>query len=324
MTLMKRTLILSLILLVVIANSGASSANDYPTRPVRVLVGYPAGGSTDIVARIICEWLTNRLGQSFYVENRPGDSNNLATQAAISAAPDGYTLYLVNASNFINQSLFTKLPFNFLRDMAPVSGVLRVPQVLEVHPSVPARTVTEFIAYAKANPGKLNMASSGVGTAIHLAGELFKTMAGVEIVHIPYKGTPPALTDVIAGHVQVIFDTLPSAVEYIRTGRLRALGVTTSERAPMMANIPAIAETVPGYDLSAVSGIGAPRGTPPEVIAKLNSAINAGLADPAVKARLIQLGGILITGSAEDFGKLSAREVEMWGKVITAAGAKVN
>lgn len=322
MTRINRSLVAALAFVSMIASPLAGRADTYPSKPVRMLVGYPAGGSTDIVARLICEWLGSQLGQSFYVENRPGDSNNLATQAALSAAPDGYTLYLVNASNFINQSLFPQLSFNFLRDTAPVSGILRVPQVLEVHPSVPAHSVSEFIAYAKANPGKLNMASSGVGTAIHLAGELFKTMAGVEIVHVPYKGTPPAMTDVLAGRVEVIFDTLPSATEHIRAGRLRALGVTTSERAPLMPNLPAIAETVPGYDLSSVSGVGAPRGTPPEVVDKLNAAINAGLVNPTLRARLVQLGGIMIHGSAADFGKLSVREVEMWGRVIT--GAKAN
>ena len=309
---------------VLIASFGQSfAADDYPSRPVRWMVGFPAGGSNDIVARLLSERLSQRLGQRFYVENRPGDSNNLATQTVVTSPPDGYTLHFVNAANFINATLYTKLPFDFLRDIAPVAGIMRVPNVMEVNPSVPAKTVSQFIAYAKANPGKLNMASSGIGTSIHLAGELFKVMTGVEIVHVPYKGTPPALIDLLAGHVQVIFDNLPSSVEHIKSGRLQALGVTTLERSPMMPELPTVAETVPGYESSSVFGIGVPRGTPPEIIAKLNREINALLSDPDVKMRLQQMGGILLQGTPGDFEKLNIREVEKWGAVIKASNTKV-
>jgi tripartite-type tricarboxylate transporter receptor subunit TctC len=301
----------------------ALAAEPYPSRPIKWIVGYPAGGSNDIVARIVGQYLSDRMGQQMVVEDRPGDSNNLATKSVIAAPPDGYTLLFVNAANVINSSLYPNLPFDFLRDIEPVVGIMRVPNVMEVHPSVPAKTVAEFIAYAKANPGKLNMASSGTGTSIHLAGEMFKTMAGVDIVHIPYKGTPPAITDTIAGHVQVIFDNLPSSMEHIRGGRLRPLGVTTGQRSSIVPDLPSIAETVPGYESSSLFGVGVPKGTPPEVIEQLNREVNAALADPAIKARLSDLGGILIGGSAEAFRTLLVEDTERWAKVIKAAGVKV-
>jgi len=302
----------------------ASANDEYPTRPIRWLVGFPAGGSNDLVARVVGEWLSNRLGQRVVVENRPGDSNNIATAAVINAPPDGHTLYFVNAANFINATLFTKLPFDILRDMEPVVAIMRVPNVLDVHPSVPAKTVPELISYAKANPGKLNMASSGVGTSIHLAGELFKIMAGIDIVHVPYKGTPPALTDIIAGHVQVIFDNLPSSVTYIKDGRLRALAVTTRDRAPTMPDLPTVAESLPGYETSSLFGIGVPKGTPRQIVDRLNSEVNAALKDQSVRNRLIDLGGILAGGTPEVFAQMSREEVEKWGKAIKSSGATAN
>jgi tripartite-type tricarboxylate transporter receptor subunit TctC len=300
----------------------ARAAESYPSRPVRWFVGFPAGGANDLVARLLAERLSDRLGQRFIVENRPGGANNVATAAVINSPADGYTLYFVNAANFINATLFSNLPFDFLRDMTPVAGIMRVPNVLEINPAVPAATVSEFIAYAKANPGKLSMASSGVGTSIHLAGELFKNMTGIELTHIPYKGTPPAITDIIAGHVQVIFDNLPSSVAHIREGRLRALAVTTLERSPTMPELPTVAETVPGYETSSLFGLGVPRGTPREVVTLLNSEINLALADPVIRARLIDMGGILLAGSPEDFHKISADEVEKWGRAVKSSGAK--
>jgi tripartite-type tricarboxylate transporter receptor subunit TctC len=273
---------------------------------------------------VLGEWLSKRLGQRVVVENRPGDSNNVATAAVINSPADGHTLYFVNAANFINATLFTKLPFDLLRDMQPVVAIMRVPNVLDVHPSVPAKTIPEFIAYAKANPGKLNMASSGVGTSIHLAGELFKIMAGVNMVHVPYKGTPPALIDLVAGHVQVIFDNLPSSVGYIKDGRVRALGVTTLDRAPSMPDLPTIAEFVPGYETSSLFGIGVPRGTPREIVELLNREINAALADPSIRKQLIDLGGILAGGTPEDFDRMSREEVAKWGRAIKFSNAKAN
>jgi tripartite-type tricarboxylate transporter receptor subunit TctC len=314
----------ALLSLWLLTGPAACAAEPYPVRPVRWLVGFPAGGSNDLVARLLADRLSARLGQRFIVENRPGGSNNVATAAVITSPPDGYMLYFVNAANFINATLFPNLPFDFLRDMAPVVGIMRVPNVLEINPSVPARTVPELIAYAKANPGKLSMASSGVGTSIHLAGEMFKMMAAVELIHVPYKGTPPAITDIIAGHVQVIFDNLPSSVGHIRDGRLRALAVTTLERAPTMPELPTVAETVPGYESSSLFGIGVPSGTPREIIATLNSEVNLALADPAIRARLIEMGGILVGGSPEDLRKMSVEEVEKWGRAVRSSGAKAD
>ncbi len=300
--------------------AGHAFALDYPTRPVRWIVTYPPGGGTDITARIVAQWLSERLGQQFVIENKPGGGNNIGTEAAIHSPPDGYTLMLVNPANAINTTLYPKLSFNFIRDIAPVAGIMRVPNVMEVNPSVPAKTVAEFIAYAKANPGKINWATSGNGTSVHLSGELFKIMTGVELTHIPYKGSAPALTDLIAGTVHVIFDNMPPSLPHIRAGTLRALEVTTNVRSDALPEIPTVAETVPGYEASAFYGVGVPKGTPPEIIDKLNKEINAGLADPKMKARLAELGGMLTPGTPEDFGKLVAGETDKWAKVIKTGG----
>ena len=300
--------------------AGHAFALDYPTRPVRWIVTYPPGGGTDITARIVAQWLSERLGQQFVIENKPGGGNNIGTEAAIHSPPDGYTLMLVNPANAINTTLYPKLSFNFIRDTAPVAGIMRVPNVMEVNPSVPAKTVAEFIAYAKANPGKINWATSGNGTSVHLSGELFKIMTGVELTHIPYKGSAPALTDLIAGTVHVIFDNMPPSLPHIRAGTLRALAVTTNVRSDALPEIPTVAETVPGYEASAFYGVGVPKGTPPEIIDKLNKEINAGLADPRMKARLAELGGMLTPGTPEDFGKLVAGETDKWAKVIKTGG----
>ena len=303
-----------------LAAATEAAALDYPTRPVRWIVGYPAGGTTDIVARIIGAWLSERLGQQFIVENKPGAGNNIATAEVARAAPDGYTMLLVNPANAINTTLYRHLPFNFMKDVAPVAGFMRVPNVMEVNPSVPANTVAEFIAYAKANPGKINWASSGNGTSVHLSGELFKIMTGVELTHVPYRGSAPALTDMISGTVQVMFDNMPSSLPHIQAGKLRALGETTAQRSEALPNVPTVAETVPGYEASAFFGMGVPHSTPAEVIDKLNKEINAGLADPRIKARLAELGGIIISGSPQDFGKVVAEETEKWAKVIKTGG----
>jgi len=301
-----------------------AAALDYPTRPVRWIVGYPAGGSTDIVARLIGQYLSDKLGQQFIIENKPGAGNNIATEAVIHAAPDGYTLLFVNPANGINASLYKKLSFNFVRDIAPVGGITRVPNVMEVNPNVPAKTVAEFIAYAKANPNKVNMASSGNGTSVHLSGELFMAMTGVKLTHVPYRGSAPALTDMIAGQVQVLFDNLPSSIQHVTGGKLRALAVTTDKRSPALPDVPTVAETVPGYEASAWFGMGAPKGTPPEVIAVLNKTINEALADPNIKARLAEMGGMHMGGSPADFGKIIADETEKWRKVVEFAGASVD
>jgi tripartite-type tricarboxylate transporter receptor subunit TctC len=302
---------------------GSAAALDYPTRPVRWIVPYTPGGGTDITARIMAQWLSERLGQQFVIENKPGAGNNIGTEAAIHSPPDGYTLLLVNPANAINTTLYPRLSFNFIRDSAPVAGIMRVPNVMEVNPSLPAKTVAEFIAYAKANPGKINWATSGNGTSVHLSGELFKMMTGVEMANIPYKGSAPALTDLIAGTVQVIFDNMPPSLPHIRAGKLRALAVTTATRSEALPEVPTVAETVPGYEASAFYGMSAPKGTPPEVIDKLNQEINAALADPKVKARLAELGGILIPGSPADFGKLVAAETDKWAKVIKEGGVSL-
>jgi len=295
---------------------GSAAALDYPTRPVRWVVPYTPGGGTDITARIIAQWLSERLGQQFVIENKPGAGNNIGTETVVNSPPDGYTLLLVNPANAINTTLYPKLSFNFLRDIAPVGGVMRVPNVMEVNPAVPAKTVAEFIAYAKANPGKINWATSGNGTSVHLSGELFKLMTGVEMANIPYKGSAPALTDLIAGTVQVIFDNMPPSLPHIRSGKLRALAVTTAIRSEALPEVPTVAETVPGYEASAFYGMGVPKGTPPEIVDKLNKEINAALADPNIKARLAALGGMLTPETPADFGKLVAAETEKWAKVI--------
>lgn len=305
-----------------LAGIGGASALEYPTKPVRWIVGYPAGGSTDILARLMGQWLSARLGQQFVVENRPGAGNNIATEQAVRAAPDGYTLLLVNPANAINATLYEKLSFNFVRDIAPVVGLIRVPNVMEVNPSVSAKTVPEFIAYAKANPGKINLASSGNGTSIHMSGELFKMMTGLKMQHVPYRGSAPMLTDLIAGQVQVTFDNMPSSIEHIRAGRLRALAVTTAMRSHALPDIPVVADFVPGYEASAWFGVGVPRGTPAEIIDKLNKEINAAIADPAIKARLADMGGMLINGTPEEFGKIVVEETEKWAKVVKFSGAK--
>jgi tripartite-type tricarboxylate transporter receptor subunit TctC len=306
-----------------LAGIGEAAALDYPTRPVRWIVGYPPGGTTDILARLIGQYLSDKLGQQFIVENKPGAGNNIGTEAVVHAPPDGYTVLLVNPANGINTSLYKKLPFNFPRDIAPVGGLTRVPNVMEVNPNVPAKTVAEFIAYAKANPGKVNMASSGNGTSVHLSGELFMAMTGVKMTHVPYRGAAPALTDMIAGQVHVLFDNLPSSIEHIKAGTLRALAVTTETRSDALPGVPTVAETVPGYEASAWFGMGAPKDTPPEIIAVLNKAINEALADPTMKARLADLGGAPMGGTPADFGKIVVSETEKWRKVVEFAGASV-
>ena len=308
--------------LIAAAGIGPARALDYPTRPVHLVVGYPAGGTTDILARLVGQYLSERLGQQFIIDNRSGAGNNIGTEVVVNAAPDGYTLLLINPANAINATLYEKLPFNFIRDIAPVAGIVRVPNVMEVNPAVPAKTVAEFIAYAKANPGKVNMASSGNGTSIHVSGELFKMMTGVDMLHVPYRGSAPALTDLMGGQVQVLFDNMPSSVEYLKAGKLRPLAVTTAARADALPGVPTVAETVPGYEASAWFGLGAPKGTPAEIVDKLNAAVNAGLADPKLKARLADLGGTMLTGTPADFGKLIAAETEKWAKVVKFSGAR--
>jgi tripartite-type tricarboxylate transporter receptor subunit TctC len=303
-----------------LAGIGNAAALDYPTRPVRWIVTYTPGGATDITARIMAQWLSERLGQQFIIENKPGGGNNIGTEAAIHSPADGYTLVLVNPANAINATLYPRLSFNFMKDIAPVGGIMRVPNVMEVNPSFPAKSVAEFITYAKANPGKINWATSGNGTSVHLSGELFKMMTGVQLTHIPYKGSAPALTDLLAGTVDVIFDNMPPSLPHIRAGKLRALAVTTNVRSEALPDVPTVADTVPGYEASAFFGMGVPKGTPPEIIEKLNKEINAGLADPKIKARLFELGGMLIAGTPEDFGKVVASETDKWAKVIKAGG----
>jgi len=305
-----------------VASAGAARAADvYPNHAVRWLVGYPPGGSTDICARLIGQYLSQKLGQQFIIENKPGAGNNLATEMAAHAPPDGYTVFLVNPANTINASLYKNLSFNFINDMAPVAGLIRVPNVMEVNPAVPAKTVAEFIAYAKANPGKVNMASSGVGTSVHLSGALFMMMTGVNMVHVPYRGAAPALVDMLANHVQVMFDNVPSSIAYIKAGRLRALAVTTAQRAAALPGVPTVAETVPGYEASAFFGMAVPKGTPRPIIDKLNHTINQALADPALQAKLAELGGTNIPGTPEDFGKIIVDETNKWAKVVKATGA---
>jgi tripartite-type tricarboxylate transporter receptor subunit TctC len=297
-------------------------AQGYPARPVRIIVGFAPGGANDILARLIGQWLSERLGQPFVIENRPGGGSNIATEAVVRAPADGYTLLLVGPPQAINATLYEKLNFNFLRDIAPVAGIIRAPNVMEVNPSVPANTVSEFIAYAKANPGRVNMASAGNGPGPHMAGELFKMMAAVNIVHVPYRGSGPALIDLLGGQVQVMFDALPPSMVHIRTGKLRALAVTTAARSPALPDVPTVSDFVPGYEASASFGVGAPRNTPADVVEKLNKEINVGLAEPKMIARLADLGGTSLPGSPADFGKLIAEETEKWGKVVKFANIK--
>jgi tripartite-type tricarboxylate transporter receptor subunit TctC len=294
----------------------------YPARPVRIIVGFAPGGATDIMARLIGQWLSERLGQQFVVENRPGAASNVGTEVVVNAAPDGYTLLVVTSVNATNASLYEKLSFNLIRDVAPVASIHREPFVMEVNPSVPIKTVPEFIAHAKANPGKINMASAGIGSGNHLAGELFKMMTGVNVVHVPYRGGGPALVDLLGGQVQVLFATMSSSIEYVRAGKLRALAVTTATRSPVLPDISTVAEFVPGYESSFWTGVGAPKGTPAEIVDKLNKEINAALADPKFKARLADLGGTVLSGSPVEFGKFIADETEKSAKVVKFAGLK--
>ena len=297
-------------------------AQTYPTRPVRIMVGFAAGGATDIVARIMGQWLSERLGQQFVVENRPGAGTNIATEVVVNAAPDGHTLLMVSPTNAVNASLHDKLSYNFIRDIAPVAGVTRVANVMVVNPSFPAKTVPEFIAYAKANSGRINMASGGTGSSNQMSGELFKMLAGVDLVHVPYRGAGPALPDLISGQVQVMFVAMTSSIEYIKARKLRALGVTTTTRSEALSDVPTIAEFVRGYEDSNWWGFGAPKATPTAIIDTLNRQTNAALTDPRIKARLSELGGTVLAGSAGDFGKLIAEETEKWAKVIKFAGIK--
>ena len=302
----------------------AVAAEDaFPTRTIRWIVPYPPGGTTDILARILAQRLSERTGQQVLIDNRAGGGNNIGTEMALKAPPDGYTLLLVNPANAINATLYRTLPFDFLRDYAPVAGIIRVPNVMEVTLSLPAKSVAEFITHAKANPGRVILASSGSGTSVHLSGELFKSMAGVDLTHVPYKGAGPALIDLIGGQVHVIFDNLPSSIEYIRGGKLRALGVTTARRSAALPETPTVAETVAGYEASAWFGAGAPKGTPTVVIEKLNREFNAILAEPKMRARLAELGGEPLLGSAAEFAAIHAAETEKWAKVVKSSGAKV-
>jgi len=302
---------------------GSAQAADYPTRPVKWVVPYPPGGTTDVLARIVAEWLTQKMGQTFLIENKPGAGNNIGVEAVVNAPPDGYTMLLVNPANGINATLYKNLSFNFIRDIAPVAGLVRTPNVMEVTNSLPVKTVQEFIAYCKANPGKINMASSGSGTSVHLSGELFKSMTGCDMVHVPYKGAGPALTDLMGGQVHVIFDNLPSSIGHIKGGKIRALAVTSEQRDPSLPQVPTVGETVPGYEATAWFGIGMPKNTPRDVIEKVNAEVNRALADPKMRDRLAELGGKPIAGTPEDFGKVIAAETAKWEKVVISSGAKV-
>jgi len=304
------------------AASRIATAQTYPSRPVRWIVGFAAGGGNDIVARLMGQWLSERTGQQFFIENRPGAGTNIATEVVVNAPPDGHTLLLVGLPNASNAWLFNKLSFNFIRDITPIAGIMRVPNVLVVNPSVPAKTVPEFIAYAKSNPGKVNMASAGTGSGSHLAGELFKMMAGINLVHVPYRGNGPAITALLGGQVEVLFPSLASSIEFIRTGKLRGLAVTSAMRSDAIADLPSVGEFVPGYEISTWYGVGAPKGTPAEVIDKINKEIDAGLADPKMKARFADLGDVPMPMTPAEFGKFIADETEKWGKVIHAANIK--
>jgi tripartite-type tricarboxylate transporter receptor subunit TctC len=299
-------------------------AQTYPARPVRWIIGYAPGGTTDVISRLIVQYLTERLGQPFIVESRPGAATNLATEMVVRSPADGYILLFIGAPNAINTSLYTRLNFNFSRDIAPVAAIVSVPNVMVVHPSVPVTTVPEFIAYAKANPGKINMASSGIGSTPHLAGELFKMMAGIDIQHVPYRGAAPAMTDLLAGQVQVYFVTTPSSMHYIKSGQLRAIAVTTAKRVPELPGLPAISEFMPGYEASAWYGLGAPKDTPKDIINKLNREINAAVADASIKKRFDDLGCTIIAGSPADLAKRIADDTERWAKVVRFAGLKAD
>jgi tripartite-type tricarboxylate transporter receptor subunit TctC len=304
------------------AVSRNARAQSYPAKPVRLIIGYPPGGSADITARLTGQWLSERLGQPVVVESRPGAATNLATEAVVRAAPDGYTLLLVAPANAINATLYEKLSFDFLRDIVPVAGIIRFPNVVVVNPSLPVKTIPELIAYAKANPGQLNMASSGNGSTIHMSGELFKMLTGINMVHVPYRGGALALTDLMGGQVQVMFDNVPTSAGHIKAGKLRGLAVTSTARSEVLPDLPTVADFLPGYEASAWYGLGAPKGTPDEIIDKVNKAMNAVLADPKSQARFKELGASLLPGSPADFGKLLAEETEKWGKVVKFAGVK--
>ena len=306
------------------AMSRIAGAQSYPSRPVRIIVGFPAGGGVDIVARLIGQWLSERLRQPFVIENRPGAGSNIATEVVVRAPADGYTLLLVHASNAINATLYDKLNFNFIRDIAPVAGIIVVPNVMVLNPSVPAKTVPEFIAYAKANPGKINIASGGIGGPSHVSAELFKMMTGTDMLLVSYRGMAPAVTDLLAGQVQLMFNSLPASIEYIKAGTLRALAVTTATRSETLPGIPTMREFVPGYELPTWYGVGVPKNTPAEIVDKLNKEVNAALADPKMKARLADLGGVALPGSSAEFDKFIAEETEKWAKVVKFSGAKAD
>jgi tripartite-type tricarboxylate transporter receptor subunit TctC len=306
------------------ACAGTAFAADYPTRPVKWIVTYPPGGTTDVLARIIAQWLSEKMGQQFIIENKPGGGNNIGTEVALKqSAPDGYTMLLVNPANGINQTLYKDLKFSIISDMQPVAGLIRSPNVMEVTNSFPAKTVQEFIDYCKANPGKINMASSGSGTSVHMSGEMFMMMTGCKMTHIPYKGAGPALTDLIAGQVHVLFDNLPSSIGHIRQGSIRAVAVTSAQRSPALPNVPTVGDTVKGYEATAWFGVGMPKGTPREIVEKVNAEVNRALADPGMQKKLADLGGIPIPGTPEDFGRVVQGEVDKWAKVVKASGATV-
>ncbi len=315
--------ILALALLVSVAGIGGAAAADYPVRPVKWVVPYPPGGTTDVLARIVAQWLTEKMGQPFVIDNKPGGGNNIGVDFVVKAPADGYTMLLVNPANGINATLYKNLPFNFVRDIAPVAGLVKSPNVMEVTNNFPAKTVAEFIAYCKANPGKINMASSGSGTSVHMSGELFKSMTGCDMLHVPFKGAGPALTELIAGQVDVLFDNLPSSIGHIKGGRIRALAVTSLETEPSLPGIPTVAATVPGYEATAWFGIGMPKGTPADVIARVNAEVNRALADPGMRAKLAELGGRPIPGTPADFGKIIVEEINKWEKVVISSGATV-
>jgi tripartite-type tricarboxylate transporter receptor subunit TctC len=306
------------------AASRIASAQIYPARPIRLIVGFVPGGPTDIMGRLIAQWLSERLGQSVIVENRPGAASNIGAEVLVHAAPDGYTLFMANISNAVNATLYDKLPFDFVRDVVAVAGIVRVPYVMEVNPDVPVRTVAEFMSYAKSNSGKVSFASAGTGTGMHMSAELFKLMTGVEMLHVPYRGSAPALTDLMAGRTQVMFDSISSSIEYIKAGKLRALAVTTATRLAALPDVPTVADTVPGYEVSGWFGLVAPRGTPQEIVEKLNREANAVLADPNTEARLAELGGTVLSLSPAAFGTLIADETEKWAKVVKFAGLSAN
>ena len=321
---MKRFAFLIVTFAALCAGTGAAIAADYPNRPIKWIVPYPPGGTTDVLARIMAQALTERLGQTVIVENKPGGGNNIGTEAVVNAPADGYTMLLVNPANGINASLYKNLSFNFIRDIAPVAGIVRTPNVMVVTPSLPVKNVAEFIAYCKANPGKVNMASSGSGTSVHLSGELFKSMTGCDMLHVPYKGAGPALTDLMAGQVQVLFDNLPSSYPHIKSGKLRALAVTSVKSDPSLPDVPTVAATVPGYEATAWFGVGMPKGTPRAAIDRINTEVNKLLADPKMRARLAELGGTPIPGTPEDFGKVIAEETAKWAAVVKSSGATLD